>query len=212
MNVLLIDDHPLFREGLRSLLERMDAKAHVVEAESCEAALALGEREGPGFDLILLDLALPGMNGLEGISQFRARFSTTPVVVISATFDATRVKQAIDRGAQGFIPKSTPPDVLMSALELIFSGGVYVPASVMHDEDPARKARSEAAPNLTSAQSRVLVLLARGQSNKAIGNALDISDNTVRAHVSAILRALNVTNRTEAVSIAIQMGLVSGDA
>jgi DNA-binding NarL/FixJ family response regulator len=212
MNVMLIDDHPLFREGLRSLLERMNANAHIVEAESCEAALAMGEREGLGFDLILLDLALPGMNGLEGISQFRARFSTTPVVVISATFDATRVKQAIDRGAQGFIPKSTPPDVLMSALELIFSGGVYVPASVMHDEDPAHKARSEAAPNLTSAQSRVLALLARGQSNKAIGNALDISDNTVRAHVSAILRALNVTNRTEAVSIAIQMGLVSSDA
>jgi len=213
MNVLLIDDHPLFREGLRSLLERMDAKARVVEAESCEAALAMGERNGPGLDLILLDLALPGMNGLEGISQFRARFPTTPVVVISATFDAARVKQAIERGAQGFIPKSTPPDVLTSALQLIFSGGVYVPASVMHDENPAREAaRSAAAPNLTSAQSRVLALLARGQSNKAIGNALDISDNTVRAHVSAILRALNVTNRTEAVSIALQMGLVSRDA
>jgi DNA-binding NarL/FixJ family response regulator len=213
MNVLLIDDHPLFREGLRSLLERMDTKACIIEAESCEAALAMGERDGPGLDLILLDLALPGMNGLEGISQFRARFSTTPVVVISATFDATRVKQAIDRGAQGFIPKSTPPDVLMSALQLIFSGGVYVPASVMSDEEPNREAaRSAAAPNLTSAQSRVLALLARGQSNKAIGKALDISDNTVRAHVSAILRALNVTNRTEAVSIAIQMGLVSHDA
>jgi DNA-binding NarL/FixJ family response regulator len=212
MNVLLIDDHPLFREGLRSLLERMDTKARIVEAESCEAALAMGEGDGPDFDLILLDLALPGMNGLEGISQFRARFSTTPVVVISATFDATRVKQAIDRGAQGFIPKSTPPDVLMSALQLIFSGGVYVPASVMSDEEPSREAARSTAANLTSAQSRVLALLARGQSNKAIGNALDISDNTVRAHVSAILRALNVTNRTEAVAIAMQMGLLSNDA
>jgi DNA-binding NarL/FixJ family response regulator len=213
MNVLLIDDHPLFREGLRSLLERMDTQARIVEAESCEAALALGERHGPGFDLILLDLALPGMGGLEGISQFRSRFTTTPVVVVSATYDAARVKQAIDRGAQGFIPKSTPPDVLMSALQLIFSGGVYVPPSVMDDEERSREAtRAAQAPNLTSAQSRVLALLARGQSNKAIGNALEISDNTVRAHVSAILRALNVTNRTEAVSIAIQMGLLSHDA
>src|ERR1700752_5034776 len=88
MSVLLIDDHPLFREGLRSLLERVDAKAQVVEMESCEAALATGERNGSGFDLILLDLALPGMNGLEGISQLRTRFPTTPVVVVSATFDA----------------------------------------------------------------------------------------------------------------------------
>jgi DNA-binding NarL/FixJ family response regulator len=213
MNVLLIDDHPLFREGLRSLLERMHTDVRIDETESCEAALSAGEHNGAGFDLILLDLALPGMNGLEGISLFRERFPTTPVVVISATFDPLRVKQAIDRGAQGFIPKSTPADVLMSALQLIFSGGVYVPASVMRDEDFAHgAARGGAAPSLTNAQSRVLALLARGQSNKAIGNALDISDNTVRAHVSAILRALNVTNRTEAVSMAIQMGLVSRDA
>lgn len=213
MQVLLIDDHPLFREGLRTLIERMDSDARIVEAESCEEALALG---GPGvdaFDLILLDLALPGINGLDGISQFRARFSTTPVVVISATHDAMRVRQAIDRGAQGFIPKSTPPDVLMSALRLIFSGGVYVPASAMTESAPASAApREPSAPNLTSAQARVLQLLALGHSNKAIGNTLDISDNTVRVHVSAILRALNVTNRTEAVHVATEMGLLTHDA
>lgn len=211
MQVLLIDDHPLFRQGLRSLIERMDPKARVVEAESCEAALDAGERARPGFDLILLDLSLPGMNGLEAIAGFRARFPTTPVVVISATHDAVRVRQAIERGAQGFIPKSTPPDVLMSALRLIFSGGVYVPASVMQAEAPA--AGSPATPlNLTAAQARVLSLLVRGQSNKAIANTLDISDNTVRAHVSAILRALNVTNRTEAVHAAVERGMVSHDA
>jgi two-component system nitrate/nitrite response regulator NarL len=209
MNVLLVDDHPLFREGLRSLLERMEVKARITEAESCEAALELGERDGPGFDLILLDLALPGMNGIEGIGPFRARFPTTPVVIISASFDTPHVKQAIDRGAQGFIPKSTPPDVLMSALRLIFNGGIYVPPSVMQDGNVPR----DAAPaSLTSAQARVLSLLARGQSNKAIAHSLDISDNTVRAHVSAILRALAVTNRTEAVRVALQNGLVSQDA
>jgi DNA-binding NarL/FixJ family response regulator len=213
MPVLLIDDHPLFREGLRSLIERMDPKARVVETESCEEALALGESEGDAFDLILLDLALPGINGLEGISRFRARFSTTPVVVVSGSLDAARVKQAIDRGAQGFIPKSTPPDVLMSALRLIFSGGVYIPASVMNDGGaPADGARNLAAPNLTSAQARVLQLLATGQSNQAIANTLDISDNTVRVHVSAILRALNVTNRTEAVHAATELGLLVHDA
>src|SRR5262245_37776680 len=99
MSVLLVDDHPLFREGLRSLLERMDDTARVVEAESCESALSMGEGEGAGFDLILLDLALPGMNGLEGISRLRERFPTTPVVVISASVDTARVRQAIDRGA-----------------------------------------------------------------------------------------------------------------
>jgi DNA-binding NarL/FixJ family response regulator len=213
MNVLLIDDHPLFRQGMRSLIERMDTRARIVEAESCEAALALADGPDPGFDLILLDLALPGINGLEGISRFRERFSTTPVVVISATFDSARVKQAIDRGAQGFIPKSTPPDVLMSALRLIFSGGVYVPASVMQEGSGTREpGRDSSLPNLTSAQTRVLQLLALGQSNMAIGNALEISDNTVRAHVSAILRALNVTNRTEAVHIAAELGLLSHEA
>src|SRR5262249_48348418 len=138
------------------------------------------------------------------------RFPTTPVVVISASADSARVKQALDRGAQGFIPKSTPPDVILSALRLIFSGGVYVPASVMQDEGGAAATRA-AAPSLTSAQARVLGLLARGQSNKEIGRALDISDNTVRAHVSAILRALDVTNRTEAAAVARQRGLLSDD-
>jgi DNA-binding NarL/FixJ family response regulator len=212
MQVLLIDDHPLFREGLRVLIERMDPKACVVETESCEEAIALAERGDEGFDLILLDLALPGMNGLDGISRFRARFSTTPVVVISGSFDAARVKQALDRGAQGFIPKSTPPDVLMSALRLIFSGGIYVPSSVMDEGTAAHAARASAVADLTAAQARVLQLLAVGHSNKAIASTLDISDNTVRAHVSAILRALNVTNRTEAVHVAIERGLVTHDA
>ncbi len=148
------------------------------------------------------------MNGIEGIGPFRARFPTTPVVIISASFDTPHVKQAIDRGAQGFIPKSTPPDVLMSALRLIFNGGIYVPPSVMQDGNIPR----DAAPgSLTSAQARVLSLMALGQSNKAIANSLDISDNTVRSHVSAILRALAVTNRTEAVRVALQNGLVSQD-
>jgi two-component system, NarL family, nitrate/nitrite response regulator NarL len=210
MNVLLIDDHPLFRQGLRAMLERMDAKARVVEADSCEAALALGERQRASLDLILLDLALPGMNGIDALERFRESFSTTPVVIISASYDAHHVKQAIDRGAQGFIPKSTPPDVLMSALRLIFSGGVYVPVSAM--QKGALGGRDAQASDLTAAQSRVLSLMARGHPNKAIANVLDISDNTVRAHVSAILRSLNVTNRTEAVAIALQMGLIERDA
>ena len=153
MQVLLIDDHPLFREGLRVLIERMDPKACVVETESCEEAIALAERGGAGFDLILLDLALPGMNGLDGISRFRARFSTTPVVVISGSFDTARVKQALERGAQGFIPKSTPPEVLMSALRLIFSGGIYVPSSVMDEgaaAPPAARASAVRNPSVES--------------------------------------------------------------
>src|ERR1700752_1300183 len=104
MNVLLVDDHPLFREGLRSLLERMEGGVRISEADSCEAGLALGARDEEGFDPILLDLSLPGMNGIEGIAAFRERFSTTPVVIVSASFDTPHVKQAIDDGAQGFIP------------------------------------------------------------------------------------------------------------
>ncbi len=205
MNVLLVDDHPLFREGLRSLLERMEMRFRIVEAESCETAL--GESDATEFDLILLDLALPGMTGLEAIARFRSRFPTTPLVIVSASYEAGQVKLAIARGAQGFIPKSTPAAVLMSALRLIFSGGIYVPPTVVSAE-PEPAARGTGAAGLTNAQERVLALMARGQSNKVIGNTLAISDNTVRAHVSAILKALNATNRTEAVRIAIDTGLV----
>jgi two-component system, NarL family, nitrate/nitrite response regulator NarL len=206
MNVLLIDDHPLFRQGLRSLLERMEMDFRIEEAESCEGALDLPPEAPAEFDLILLDLALPGMNGLEAIGRFRTRFPTTPVVIISASYEAGQVRQAIDRGAQGFIPKFTPPAVLMSALRLVFSGGVYIPPTAVQAE-PAPAAGTP----LTTAQSRVLALMARGQSNKVIANALAISDNTVRAHVSAILRALNSANRTEAVRRALEHGLVSDE-
>ena len=207
MNVLLVDDHPLFRDGLRSLLERMEMKFRILEAESCEAALEQPQNDAVEFDLILLDLALPGMNGLDAIARFRGRFPTTPLVIVSASYEASQVKVAIGRGAQGFIPKSTPAAVLMSALRLIFSGGVYIPPTVMHAE-PEPAPRAAGAGGLTGAQERVLALMARGQSNKVIGQALAISDNTVRAHVSAILKALNATNRTEAVRVAIGMGLV----
>jgi two-component system, NarL family, nitrate/nitrite response regulator NarL len=207
MNVLLVDDHPLFREGLRSLLERMETSFRVVEADSCEAALALPS-EGE-LDLILLDLALPGMNGIEAIARFRTRFPTTPVVIISASYEASQVREALERGAQGFIPKFTPPAILMSALRLIFSGGVYVPPTVFRNEEQGMPASTT---GLTSAQTRVLALMARGQSNKVIGHTLAISDNTVRAHVSAILRALNAANRTEAVRTALDQGLVPHDA
>jgi len=127
-------------------------------------------------------------------------------VIISASYEAGPVRPAIDRGAQGFIPKFTPPAVLMSALRLVFSGGVYIPPTAVQAE-PAPAAGTP----LTTAQSRVLALMARGQSNKVIANALAISDNTVRAHVSAILRALNSANRTEAVRRALEHGLVSDE-
>jgi two-component system, NarL family, nitrate/nitrite response regulator NarL len=212
MRVLVVDDHPLFREGLRALIERLHPDARVIERGSCETALelVLDDHDG-GLDLVLLDLALPGMNGLDGIARFRERFVTTPVVVISASYEPKHVKQAIERGAQGFIPKSMPPELLASALEFIFTGGIYVPPDVLAPRTVLPLAPAGAGA-LTAAQSRVLALMVRGQSNKAIAQALDISDNTVRAHVSAILRALGATNRTEAVAAAIHNGLVTHDA
>jgi DNA-binding NarL/FixJ family response regulator len=212
MRVLVVDDHPLFREGLRAMIERMRPDARVIECGSCEDAIAVASEDALELDLVLLDVALPGMNGLDGIALFRERFVTTPVVVISGSYEPRQVKQAIDRGAQGFIPKSTPPELLASALRFIFAGGVYVPPDVLNAPPHETASPAQPAGVLTTAQSRVLALMVRGQSNKSIAQALHISDNTVRAHVSAILRALGATNRTEAVAAAINGGLTAHDA
>ena len=205
MDILLIDDHPLFRAGIASVIDDLDAAVRIIEAGSCEQALGMLER-GAEFSLILLDLALPGMDGMTGLAKLRDASPATPVVVLSATEDSRRIRQAIGAGAKGYIPKSASRQIILSALRLVLSGGVYLPQNVL--ESPAPVVTDG---ELTVRQRDVLRWLARGKSNKEIADALGMAENTVRVHVAAILKYLDVRNRAEAVFAAISRGLVDAE-
>ena len=208
MKILLVDDHPLFMEGMRGILHKLEKDVSIHTTGSCEEALSLIDNDD--FDLVLLDINLPGISGLDGLQQIRHQLPATPLIVMSASEDRNKVLQAIERGAKGFIPKSSTPDIIITALQLVLSGGVYLPMAVLDTVNSSQsKVNNTAGPNLTARQIEVLKLLAEGHSNKLIGRHLSMAENTVRVHVSAILRFLDVSNRTEAGFAASRMGLLT---
>ena len=208
MKILIVDDHPLFIEGIRGILQRLDEVVAIETSGSCEEALALTENDDD-LDLVLLDLNLPGMSGLDGLQQLRHHLPATPVVLISAPEDRSKVLQAVELGAMGYIPKSSSQDIIISALKLVLSGGVYLPMAVLDTVNSMQaKTSNEEGQTLTPRQVEVLILLAEGSSNKTIARQLNMAENTVRVHVSAILRFLGVNNRTEAGVVAGRMGLL----
>lgn len=208
MKVLLVDDHALFREGLRLVLERLGDSFAILEAADCAGAFDVARRH-PDLALVLLDLALPDMPGFEALSLLRERYPSVPVVVLSASEDRPSVLEAINRGAMGFIPKSSDSKLLINALRLVLAGGVYVPPSVLTnplnacEQAPAtamrHKGESLRGLGLTGRQIEVLGLLVQGMPNKVIARTLGLAEPTVKTHVAACLRALNVSNRTQAV-------------
>lgn len=208
MKVLLVDDHALIRDALRGVLADLVEGARIVEASDCRRALRL-VAENADLELILLDLNLPDRNGFEVLADLRLRYPTVPVVVLSAFHDRGNVLKALDLGALGFIPKSAPRGVMTNALRLVLSGGIYVPPEALA---PAETKAVKPAPlspadvGLTGRQIEVLSLMMRGKSNKAISRRLDMAEPTVKHHVTAILRALKATNRTEAVIAVGELG------
>ena len=215
MKILVIDDHVLIREALRGVLRELKGEAAVIlEASDSRQAMRHIE-QNPDVELVLLDLGLPDRDGLEMLSELGKRYPTTSVVVLSAKQDRDTVMEALDLGALGFIPKSGQREVMLSAFNLIFSGGVYIPPEILNRREPATAPRAAPALSkagaadlgLTERQIEVLALMMQGKSNKAISRALDLAEPTVKIHVSAILKALKVTNRTEAVIAATALGL-----
>lgn len=215
MKILVVDDHPLILEALKQVLTDLDPLIEIVEARDGNQALDLAQLN-PDLSLILLDLTLPYRSGFELIGELRANSPDVPVVVLSATDDKETVLRTINEGAMGFIPKSSKTEVLLAALRLVFSGGVYLPPSVFMASGfdaktdlrpPSATARTPKDVGLTERQGQVLALLLQGKSNKLICRALDLAEGTVKIHVTAILRALNVTNRTEAVVAVSRLGL-----
>lgn len=207
MKILLADDHDLFRAGLGLVLHELGADTSLVQAASLTDAIQCAEAE-PDLDLALLDLNMPAMNGAVGLQKFRAQFPDVPVVVVSGSDEVSDVQQVLSAGASGFIHKSTPPPVMLSALRLVLAGGVYVPLQAMHRESAPLSTNNRAwASGLTARQMEVLRLLAVGKPNKVIARELDLSEGTVKIHLSAIFRVLDVNNRTEAVLAAQQLSL-----
>jgi DNA-binding NarL/FixJ family response regulator len=207
MKVLVIDDHVLIRQAMRGVLKKVTRDAVTLEApNSIEAMRILATN--PGIDFILLDLTLPDRDGFSVFSELRERYPAIGIVILSAAQDAVRVRKALELGARGFIPKSATGDVILNALRLILSGGIYVPPEILSSGNlSAQQSRhSLASASLSDRHLEVLALLMQGKSNKTIGRMLDIAEPTVKNHVTAILRALNVTSRTEAVIEANKLG------
>jgi len=201
MKILVIDDHPLIQEALRHVLAALDPTLELIQAQDASEAHAALSRD-PDTDLIVLDLALPGCDGFELLADLRREWPGMPVLVLSATHDRDTVEQALDLGAMGFIPKTANTRVLLEALQLVLAGGVYVPSESVRAAASVRSRTLVTRPEqlgLTVRQADVLKLLVQGKPNKLICRDLKLSEGTVKVHVSAILRALNVRNRTQVV-------------
>lgn len=201
--IVIADDHPLVRDALRQTIAQDMASAVFHEAASlAEAETAICGLGSP--DLVLLDLHMPGMRGFTGLAYLRSQFPETPVAMISASTDPRIMRQAIDFGASGFIPKSAPTDDIRSAVREILAGNSWLPADTNDVPDTAAEDAQLAArlANLTPQQLRVLGMLSDGKLNKQIAYDLDISEATVKSHVSAILQKLDVNSRTQAVILA----------
>lgn len=222
MKILVVDDHVLIREALRGVLKELKSEAMITEASDAQGALRQIE-QNPDLELVLLDLNLPDRGGFEVLAEIRERYPAISVVVLSANDERDHVAKALDLGALGFIPKSSRREVMLGAFNLIFAGGVYVPPEIL------ARAETRSAPlpstsfhapkpvtahdlGLTERQMEVLLLMMQGKSNKAICRVLDLAEPTVKNHVTAILKALNATNRTEAVIAAGAMGLIAHSA
>jgi DNA-binding NarL/FixJ family response regulator len=204
MRILVVDDHPQIIFATRAILKGFDERAQVESADNLAAALDAASRTR--FDLVMLDLGIPGCAGLEALMAFRQRFPAQPVVVVSGSDQPRLMSEAISAGAAGFIPKSgATSDRFTAALRLVLAGGTYVPpeALLAREGENAPKAQ---APQLTGRQDEVFALVMEGLSNKMIARRLNIAENTVKIHVSNLLKKLQVDTRAKAIVKGSRLG------
>lgn len=215
MNILLVDDHALFREGIALLLQELEPAVQVWHAGDVAQALAVLDGDA-AIDLILLDFLLPGEHGLQALKTLRKSHPGVPVVMLSSQEDQPTVLRTVQLGAMGFIPKSASSAQLFEALRTVLARGIYVPPlSLAYASSPApAPPRTRAADlGLTPRQTQVLWLILEGKPMKLIASELGLTHNTAKTHVSAVLRTLGVTTRTQAIVAANRLGLVlHGDA
>jgi DNA-binding NarL/FixJ family response regulator len=208
MNLLLVDDHALFREGLRALLANISPKVAAFESSSVVEAIDVC-RSTP-FRMVLLDLGLSQSGGLDTLEQFRRAVPTVPVIVLSGEQHPALIRSAIELGAVGYIPKSHTAELMVAALRFVLAGGVYLPMCALDDgRSTSPNAATEGGARfqlLSPRQQQVARLLLQGQSNKAIARMLDLAEGTVKAHVSAIYQIIGARNRVDAVTLAAKSG------
>ncbi|KVL35773.1 LuxR family transcriptional regulator [Burkholderia territorii] len=213
MKILIVDDHPVLRDGVAALLCQNDEDLTVAQVGNADEAMQILGQDSE-VDAVVLDLRMPGMNGLEAISTIAGIRPEVQIIVLSTSEDPGDVRAAFARGALGYVPKSAGPHTVLSAIKMVLNGERYVPPLVLDEllspsaDDSRNLAPSPAGGLLTQRQIEVLRYLADGVPNKVIADKLDLSEKTVKAHVTAIFRALNVLNRTQAAAAARKAGLL----
>ncbi|MDR1995726.1 response regulator transcription factor [Azonexus sp.] len=213
LKLLVVEDHALVREGLVRLLGQLEEKVSVVESADFESALNLLEKDGE-FELVLLDLALPGVDGFAGLDILRRRYPAMPVAVVSAFDDMPTVNRVLNLGASGFIPKAYSGEALLGAIREVLAGNIYRPSRQQGARLDAatplpplpRGVRPEEV-GLTERQAQVLALMVRGLSNREIGDQLQLSAGTIKVHATAVFKALGVNSRTQALVAVTRYGI-----
>jgi DNA-binding NarL/FixJ family response regulator len=213
VRVLVIDDHPLIQEAVSNVLRRIGEHIAIELANECAQGFSIAS-EGAELDLVVLDLNLPGLSGIAAVKTWRTRFPAVPVIVLSAAGDQQTVLAAMGAGAAGFIPKSSTNEVMLAAVRLVMDGGKYLPPEVLSRpvvSAPSSRARltvpSLETLGLTQRQMEVLRMIGEGAANKTICRRLGLAERTVKTHITAVFRALNVSSRTQAALAAADLGL-----
>jgi DNA-binding NarL/FixJ family response regulator len=206
LKLLVIEDHAMVREGLLQALKGLAEEVQAIGTADADAGLGhLAANED--VDLVLLDLMLPGTSGMALLGVLRKRFPAIPVVILSALDDAETVNRALRQGAAGFVPKSSSTEVMLDALREVLAGEIYLPPKLRDPAAESRRSKDVAQRyGLTTGQMRVLELLTQGKTNRQIADMLGVTEGTVKIHVSAIFKAMNVANRSQALLLAKKPG------
>lgn len=215
MRILLVDDHSLIRAGLRDSLNKYYESTDIFEAESSKTALALTQAEH--FDLALIDLFIPGEKLFKLVGECCAHNPELPVIVLSSSDNTGHIRKCIDLGAVGFVSKSMPQSSLFEAIDIVLAGGTFFPPpnagsqltgnTDMPSSGPLSMEYAEVKGILTKRQMEILIMMAQGKPNKQIARELELSGETVKVHVSAIFKALGLTNRSQAAILGQKLGL-----
>ena len=200
MKILIVDDHVLFRDGLKYVLDALGDDISILEAGTSDSSIPL-LKANPDIDLLLVDLNMPGEGGLAVLKECRINYSMIPVVIVSGSKHKQDIQQAMDMGAMGFIPKDINSRLMINILQLVLSGGLYFPQIISSDDRAL----------FTPRQREVLEFIVEGYSNKVIAAKMGISEATIKMHVTAIFKILEVTNRTQAAMTAKKNGLFLGN-
>lgn len=220
MKFLIADDHELYLQGLELILRKEFSTAEISLSRSYTDTLSIIEKQND-FNLIITDLAMPGANWLNALEKIHNRCPETPIIIISAVFDKEILQKTFDIGVSGYISKSSSNSLIVSALNLVLAGGMYIPPELMHSTpttaSPIKEMirdlekipeKNENNRNLTPRQLEILNGLSKGLSNKQIANQLNLSEGTVKIHITLLMRSLNVNNRVQAVRVALKKGIL----